>query len=45
MGYERSLFNLLFQGLEESVKTKNSVMIKILAELDLALVDVIEKQI
>jgi len=38
-------FNLLFQGLEESVKTKNSVMIKILAELDLALVDIIEKQI
>ena len=38
-------FNLLFQGLEESVKTKNSVMIKILAELDLALVDVIEKKI
>jgi len=38
-------FNLLFQGLEESVRTKNSVMIKILAELDLALVDVIEKKI
>jgi len=38
-------FNLLFQGLEESVKTKNSVMIKILAELDLALVDVIEQKI
>ena len=38
-------FNLLFQGLEESVRTKNSVMIKILSKLDLALVDVIEKQI
>jgi len=38
-------FNLLFQGLQESVKTKNNVMIKILAELDLALVDVIEKKI
>ena len=38
-------FNLLFQGLQESLKTKNNNMIKILSELDLALVDVIEKQI
>ncbi len=38
-------FNLLFEGLEHSVKSKNDEMIKILAELDLALVDVIEKQI
>jgi len=38
-------FNLLFEGLEDSVQTKNSTMIKILAELNLALVDVIEKKI
>ena len=38
-------FNLLFEGLEDSVQTKNSTMIKILAELDLALVDIIEKKI
>jgi len=35
----------LFKGLQESVKTKNNTMIKILSELDLALVDVIEKKI
>ena len=38
-------FNLLFKGLEQSVKTENNTMIKILAELDLALVDVIERKI
>ena len=38
-------FNLLFEGLQESVNTKNSKMIGILAKLDLALVDVIEKKI
>lgn len=38
-------FNLLFKGLQESVQTKNNTMIKILSELDLALVDVIEKKI
>lgn len=36
-------FNLLFKGLEQSVKTKDFKMVKILASMDLSLVDVIEK--
>jgi hypothetical protein len=36
-------FNLLFSALQLSIKHKDSKMIQILASMDLALVDVIEK--
>jgi len=38
-------FNLLFDGLEVSIKKQNKDMIKILASMDLALVDVIENNL
>ena len=35
-------FNLLFQGLEHSLQTKDTKMLNILSKMDLALVDVVE---
>lgn len=37
------LFNLLFEGLELSVKNKDTKMLKMLAHMDLSIVDIIEK--
>jgi hypothetical protein len=39
---KREAFDLLFQGLEHSLQTKDSNMLNILAQMDLALVDVVE---
>ncbi|PHS57855.1 MAG: hypothetical protein COB17_05215 [Sulfurimonas sp.] len=36
-------FNLLFNGLTLSIKNENAKMVEILASMDLALVDIIEK--
>jgi hypothetical protein len=36
-------FNLLLEGLDLSIKNKDNKMIEILASMDLALVDIIEK--
>lgn len=38
-------FDLLFEGLELSIKNKETEMIKILAQMDLCLVDVLEKRL
>ena len=37
-------FALLFSGLDTSIKQKNNPIIKTFSNLDLALVDVLEKQ-
>lgn len=39
------VFNLLFEGLELSVKDKDTKMLKILANMDLSLVDIVEKNL